>query len=179
MKCKCFGGEDLNEFVMTNEEMQNIIGEENTMYYMLSFDYYRENPRSLRPRFNSGAFLGGIFWLAYRKMYLMAVIMMIISIALNSFLKLILPYDIGVGIVYLFLSMYGERIYYEHSKIKCLKVKSKLREGEDFYEKLKKHGGTNKLIVFLVVMLVGYFMVYRPISHLNGIMNELYRKLWY
>lgn len=179
MKCRYCESDNSNESIMTNEEMQLIIGEKNLLYYMLSFDYYRENPKSFKPRFNSAAFLGGVFWLAYRKMYILAVVTMILSIALNSFLNIILPYNIGIGIIYLFISMYGERMYYEHAKIKYMKIKSNLREGEDFHEKLEKRGGVNKLIVILVVIVVGYFLVYSPISKWNKIMDELYRSVFY
>lgn len=165
---------------MTNEEMQLIIGEgEHTLHYMLSFDYYRENPNSLKPRFNSRAFIGGALWFAYRKMYLYALVILLVSIALGSFLNIFLPYDSGRFVVAFLIGFYGDRLYYEYAKMKYHKIKSNLREGEDLNEKLEERGGTSKLILFLGIIGFGYFLIYLPISRLNKIIDDLYQNLFY
>lgn len=163
------GNENYNDEI-SNNELHLLIGEQNTLYYLLSSDYYKENPNSFKPRWNLGALIGGTFWLAYRKMYLES----LISIGIVWLLDLFMPLNMGWYIVMFLICMYGDKVYYEHMKRKYKKVKSSILDKESLDEKLKKIGGTNRLIVVLAVIIVGYFIIYKPIGEMNKIMNELY-----
>lgn len=167
-------GNEVYSDEITNNELQLLIGEQNTLYYLLSSDYYKENPNSFKPRWNVGALIGGTFWFAYRKMYLEA----LISIGFVWLLDLFMPLNSGRYIALFLICMYGDKIYYEHMKRKYKKIKSVISDNEKLNEKLNESGGTNKLIVVLAVIIVGYFIIYKPISEMNKIMNELYDSMY-
>lgn len=164
----------INKCPLSNETLQLLIGETDTMHYMLSLTYYQDNPNSFRPVWNTSALIFGPFWLAYRKMYLAS----LISIGLIYILDTLFPFNIGKYIVAFILFMHGDKIYYEHIKRKYQKIKSNILVESDLNENLKKYGGTNKLVIVFGSVIVGYFVVYSPIHEMNKIIKNYYDSMF-
>lgn len=166
---------NLNDFDISQEEIELLLGEmelEKSLYYMLNFEKFKEKNSILTPTFNISALVFGPFWFAYRKMYVFSLIIFCINFIIGTITD-VREVQLIVNII---LSVAANRLYYEHLKIKCQRIKNKY-DSSQVREQLEKQGGTSKLVLVLTVLYIGYFLIYLPMRTWNNILLDLYRKL--
>ncbi len=103
---------------------------------------------------NLWAFVFGIFWFAYRKMYLWAI---------TSFITLtFIPW---VGWVQCFIiGFYGNRLYFQFVDKKVKKLEEEIKNDDVLKAEIIKAGSTSKLAVFIAVVVTVIVLSLLPSS---------------
>ncbi|WP_052342626.1 DUF2628 domain-containing protein [Bacillus sp. EB01] len=117
---------------------------------------------------NWAAFFAGMFWLGYRKMYKIVLIILgaflafdIISLIINNPILDEMNYSIGI-VTSVILGMSGNYYYYKNAQDKIKNVKNLLPHNPTGQEDaLRKQGGSSWGGVFIVL---GLFVVYLSIN---------------
>ncbi len=155
---------ELEIFVDTNQE-----------YYLPRWKKITEGKIA---SFNWAAFLVGMLWLLYRKMYIEAGILLVIILT-EGFLSemFLLPYldfqtqsayNTGVNIAYgLILGFLGNYIYYNSACRKIEKLKKDMYSGVDFENELKRRGGVTTIPILIVVGIVVIILVILLMSEMS------------
>ena len=135
---------------LSKKEMECFIGE-NSKFYLKKWNQ--------KKRWNWAAFFGGMLWLGYRKMYLVAT-WIIVAFILFDVVQFILNIHTKNGletIVGIVLGLSGNSFYYSHMRSRVDKIQSLGIKGQDYYDEIKKAGGTSWLGVLIVsLMIIGY-----------------------
>ncbi len=148
---------------VTYDELQIFVGHEEANKYMKKWLEYSRDERDSSPTWNWAAFFLGIFWIAYRKMYLYALILA----SINLTLVIIIPdrlKSVFNWIMIIFIGMYGNKFYYSHAKKKITKIKEIQGDGSNINQRISESGGTNILAAFGVMFfyiicgVVAYFI---------------------
>ena len=157
------------EIKISDEEYSIFIGP-NDDDYLPAFKQFEINDADKFVRtWNMGAFIGGPWWLLYRKMHVWAAIYFVLTLPFFLFIPLLglLPMA-GLG-------MTGNYIYYKYAKKKIMEQKL-MHPVRDISPELKDMGGIYKwgfyagvlgtIVVFWIIWTVG--MIVAGLSVLNG-----------
>lgn len=143
-------GLDETKPVYDDNERMRLFIRTNTDFYMNKWADIEEK----REKWNWAGFLGGLFWLGYRKMYLYSFAVLGILLAYYSLTKTN-AFDNIIGIVLaVLLGLNGNYLYYLHARSRIKKIVS-LHLPEDEEKRLiQVSGGTSWIGVALVVSFV-------------------------
>jgi hypothetical protein len=113
---------------------------------------------------SSAAFLPAI-WMAYRKMYLYAAIILGIGVVW-TIAELRLGYNqvinLGISVLYvLFLGIFGNWLYYTHAKGKIAQIKLQYPEPEVRKSEIIKAGGTSR---FALGLVIGFLVLWTGVA---------------
>lgn len=126
-----------------------------------------------RPKMNLAGFFLGVSWLSYRKMYKIALFMMLGISLLDTALMYVLgeqTYNamsssifLGIGIVV--TGLFGNYLYLRHSAQHIKKITASSSDQNAVREKLEKAGGTSwlgaigfTLLLIIMSVLISYFL---------------------
>lgn len=157
MRCKYCGYEEINNngiCPVCNEKNQKecfetTLSEEFKLFVGDGYDYYEhtwrkslDNGNWSSSKFNRAAFLFGPLWMLYRKMYLNA----LLTVILLLILAFILPPKFPAIIINLLIASYANKLYYNYSKKKINKITldDDIRSVEEKQDRIVKTGGTSK-----------------------------------
>lgn len=116
---------------------------------------------------NWAAFFLGIFWLAYRKMYLylaavfasaftLGILTTWLKIPLQELIKWQLPIELSVRTAF---GLFGNYLYKMHTEKTIRQVTAASTDAEHIEQKLAQHGGTNLLFAIGLVVVVFFMAV--------------------
>jgi len=145
----------------TREELQAFI-QANTYYYLPKWDALDPTLRAApKGTFNWAACFLWQFWMAYRKMYLFAVICVVSFFVLNSILlSLGVPFYYGLFLMWWF-GRYGSALYKRHAIAKIRQIKSTIAP-EYWPQAFKDKGGTSfwAVVPFIIWLVFTYFIMF-------------------
>lgn len=137
-----------------DRELELFVGEKKRNYYVPIFQKFADPANKQYTSWNVAAFFLTFFWLSYRKMYVLAIGMSAGFFIITEILpdKLTTPLGIAVGV---FLGLYGNKFYYDHSQKEINKIKSKTTDLNIQQKIMADKGRTSILfaIVFAIVYL--------------------------
>ncbi|RUM60913.1 MAG: DUF2628 domain-containing protein [Persephonella sp.] len=137
----------LEEF---DEETIKSFVQKNSDYYLIKWKLMAETGSKIS--WNWPAFFFGIYWMVYRKMYVYALIILIIGLLL-SLIPLI---NIIAGlVVWIGFGMFGNYVYAMHTYKKLKELSLISSNPEDLKKLALQKGGTSVLAVFI---LIGIFL---------------------
>ena len=125
-------------------------------------DYYIKkwsemDKQDFKGSWNWGPFFFGVFWFAYRKMYLYAIIVLIIL----SLVGLLLPIPfLELAIIYpfwMYVAIYANHWYRKHVEKKILKIKGECKKESLLSAELARRGGVTvaaPIILFLIILVL-------------------------
>lgn len=144
-------------------------------YFGKQPDYYLEKYKLFRAgekySFNTGAFLAGIFWFFYRKLWFEAIafvfILIFLGIIENELLKLLsVQYDYQQ--IYFFFSNFiigcifgsiGNYLYFKKAEKDIKNLFSKNYNENERLQRLRKFGGTSWAPVILIFIIIGIILL--------------------
>lgn len=141
---------------VTSDDLRLFVGIDNSNYYLEKWEKYIENENSLSPSWNWAAFLLGFPWLAYRKMYFLAflgILINFISFIINSS---VFSSVINWSLCFL-LALFSNKLYFHYSKNQIKKIKVKHSEDKDLESQILNRGGTS--IEALASYILAYFLL--------------------
>ncbi|MBU5594506.1 DUF2628 domain-containing protein [Amphibacillus sp. MSJ-3] len=170
--CSSCGHQLIHE---TNEETEKDEEEIWSKFVGKNYDFYKykwgsvDNPAK-STSWNWPAFLFGIFWLGYRKMYKPVFIIFGIYLAIDIFAIFTGLYDVadlineglmmGISVC---LGIYGNSLYYRHLREKIVMFEDSQADEQT----IKYLGGASKKGIFSVLgILVGYLAIYSILTTL-------------
>ncbi len=138
----------------TKEKMRIFIGK-NADYYLQKFEFFEKTGSSVS--WNWAAFGFGVFWMAYRKMFLYAILTVFFIFTLNV-LEVVLHFSPVLSFflsVWLWIGfgLFGNYLYYLHVKKKIAEISIKYPDEEDQKLILQKEGGTSWLAVLAFILI--------------------------
>lgn len=134
---------DYNNYLskeITLDDLRLFVGIEKLPFYLSKWETYMEDETSISPTWNWPAFLFTFFWLAFRKMYLF----LFLYYFFTSLILLITPIEIEALFCfcfYIFIGMYGNKIYFIHCKNKIRRLKKSSATQEEISSKIESKGG--------------------------------------
>jgi hypothetical protein len=139
-------------------------------YFGKKKDYYLPKLQALengeKYSFNLNAFLFGVFWVLYRRMYFYVFILLLVAVAESKLEKIILDrfgntYDMQMSLRLLWLIIFGTVLgnfgnyfFLEYSKKKVKKIISTTDDEEIRMKKLKKSGSGNWIIIVSIALVL-------------------------
>ncbi len=156
----------LDENVGFNTFFKIAVGKKADYYLPL---FYKFNEKGIGVSWNWAALFFGCIWLVYRKMWLMAVLLLFLNISLKIF-QYLLPDTIIISalfsliymaVLFILFPMYANAIYYRDVKKKVYDAIGCNTNDEHIIQELKKKGGTcpTWIIILLVVSLFFYGII--------------------
>lgn len=146
-----------NENAIIGEDLKLFIGGKKQSYYMTKWKKFKE-PGNNGISWNWAAFFLNFFWLAYRKMYIHAIVVGVIYFIIGEVLSENLTSLSGLilGVVF---GLFGNKIYYDYSKKEIHKIKSNCRDTSKQKREILNKGGTSTkmAILFAAIYLVIVF----------------------
>ncbi|NPA57981.1 MAG: DUF2628 domain-containing protein [Aquificae bacterium] len=141
---------------MDNWELYRIFVGKNWQYYLDRFKRFEEGGSV---SWNWSAFLFGVLWMFYRKMYLYGVLGFLATVFLNVLAVSLFPDNplLLVGLqVWLWIGFgaFGNYIYYIFVKEKVAGIKEALTSRENLEVVLAEEGGTSTTAVFLFLAVL-------------------------
>ena len=137
---------------ISREEFAAFIGNHNTDYY-LDFIHKTENNNRFSS-WNWPCFFLGSYWLLYRKLYVLASILIILTFASS---RLFAPkmHIFLMLIVHIVLTMFANAIYLNNSKrkIRLIKVNIMNLNATQYINRLHKKGGVNLVAPLILVAI--------------------------
>ncbi|WP_457622140.1 DUF2628 domain-containing protein [Persephonella sp.] len=137
----------MNSTKISEEELRAFIGK-NSEYYIDKFKKFEEG-KSIS--WNWSAFLFGVLWMFYRKMYVYGLIALAVIFIINVFIAALgINQVISTGIslwLWIGFGMFGNYIYYIFVKNKIKKIKENTRS-DNILEILSKKGGVNRFVLY-------------------------------
>lgn len=115
--------------------------------------------------FNLWAFLFGIFWMAYRKMYLFTFVVIVIIIA-ESVIEVVFDapesLDRTASVVYgVMYALLGNYLYYVHIRKKLAMLRNDFTSPEKINEQIGNVGGTSWIsVISLLVIVTGIIYIW-------------------
>lgn len=151
------------------ERLKIFVGEEKKDFYFKkwgltdSFDWTTDEKVKFKPSWNWASLFFHEFWMAFRKMYVEASIIVVISVVITFLLtpiKSLVVYIPGI-VLTLFISIYGNSLYLLKARREIIKIKQLGLSREEEIERLKKAGGTSykRAFAFLGIELVIGFII--------------------
>lgn len=145
---------------VTADDLRLYVCTDDSPYYMEKWQHYMEYEHSPNPTWNWAAFLFGFLWLAYRKMYILAFLVIpinFISLLVNSSAFTAL---INWSICF-FLALYGNKLYFLHSVRQIKKLKEKNYQGDELQAKILTNGGTSveSVFIFFIINFLCAFII--------------------
>lgn len=157
---------------MTNDvALYEAYFQKNKPYYLDRLERYRNGQKY---SFNPFTFLFGLFWMLYRKMYIEAVVIILV-LGVESFLEeLILPEDLGreteqlVNIISTIVlativGFIGNYLYLRKAHKVVEKAKAELAGSEEQVAFLRKQGGVSHLFLAIILVVIIAFFVYNSL----------------
>ena len=141
-----------------SEDLRLFIGEK-YLYYESKWTKYLTTQKSFNLDVNTAALGLGPIWMLYRKMYLHA----LITILLLILLTFILPSKFPFLLINLAISIYADKLYFDYVRRKIRKIRlSNMDSTEDHIrEEIVKAGGTTNLATWVaVIMAIGILISY-------------------
>lgn len=148
-----------------NDYLKAAIGTKNQEYYLDHFKYFEDNPR-FSISWNWAALFFNFFWLIYRKLYLLALLCLILPFPYGSLLAFdyATQYNLkDISTAYLALSavfllllvpMLANGIYYSHLKRKIKTINRRTEDEPRRLQKIAAAGGTNKWLLGISLAFV-------------------------
>ena len=142
---------DINEFDErffdpSDKEVSNFLTS-NQDYYFAQFNKMRDFNKNTS--WNWVAFFFPVIWFAYRKMYLLAVLVAVASSVLNSILSSAFVGNLVVGVA---LGLFGNIKYLEHMQNTFIEAEA-LRSESSRQSYLNEKGGTSMLAAFVAFIV--------------------------
>jgi len=152
---------------VTNEELKLFVGIENQEYYMSQWSRFKGTGKNLFESWNWAAFFLTFFWLAYRKMYLYAIVISAAIFIVMSILPGGFASSLGI-MVDVCLGVFGNKLYYDNSKKEIIKIKNSFPDLSNQEKAIVNKGGTSLLFasIFIVVHL-GIIFTWGVVLYLN------------
>lgn len=141
---------------VTLDDLRLYVGASDFEYYMKKWRKYLENENSISPSWNWPAFFFGYLWLAYRKMYFLAFLVLpinLISILVNSSA---FTSFINWSLCFL-LALYGNKLYFHYSKNQIEKIKEKYSTDVDLEHIIVNRGGISTISVGILFLSCFFF----------------------
>ena len=148
-----------------NDYFEEAIGPKNLEYYLKHFKRF-ENHERISITWNWAALFFNFFWFIYRKLYLIALLCMVLPIPyglLHAF-DYATPYNlteissaylaVSAVMLLLFVPMFANAIYYSHLKKKIGYITDKTEDESKRIQKISSVGGTNKWLLALSLIFV-------------------------
>ncbi|MCR2823634.1 DUF2628 domain-containing protein [Lederbergia panacisoli] len=138
------------------KELKYYVGEKSDLYFRR---WETELGEVSKTSWNFSAFFLTVFWAAYRKMYGLAIGILIAFfiidiIASSTGMNDVLYVLIVWGTVGLFLGLFGNYLYYKHAKKKIRKLN---RNSQNFWDEIDRVGGTSfKGVLIGIVLYMAY-----------------------
>lgn len=131
---------------------------------LFSSNTYYDEVWKAKKSWNWGAFLGGPFWLAYRKMYLYAVLFTIIDILLISFSNVFIDPSGKVSgwlqlVLYVIVGILSNNLYLHHAEQKITKISTMYGDTERQNIRLSQAGGTSIYGMYGIGLLFAVYIV--------------------
>jgi len=139
-------------------------------YFGKKKDYYLPKLQALengeKYSFNLNAFLFGVFWVLYRRMYFHVFILLLVAVAESKLEKILLDrlgntYDMQMSLRLLWLIIFGTVLgnfgnyfFLEYSKKKVKKIISTTDDEVIKMKKLKKSGSGNWIIIVSIALVL-------------------------
>ena len=151
--------DSLMENQIIENELRSFIGEKSN-YYFFKWGI-SENPGKYA-RWNWSAFICGVFWMGYRKMYkelfVCTIILFLLDITIlsvtNDYFDKIMSY-----VVASIIGTYGNAIYYNYVQRSMNKIKE--QNEIDKIKSIRKKGGTSFVGVIIALLLYfGFRVIY-------------------
>lgn len=147
-----------NDYV-SDEELITFIGKRNTYYYNKYIS--KAKNENIFISWNWPSFFLGMYWLLYRKLYLVAAVLIIFTISLSNQFEDGIPWLIFFGIRIL-LAMFANNIYLKNSIRKISKLKNKFMpmNSFEFQSMLQRKGGVSfaapiiLLVLYIIVIII-------------------------
>ena len=126
-------------------------------------DYYIEKwteieKRHTKTSWNWGAFLFGLLWMLYRKMYFYTLIAVSILCGIGiieSFLGIGDVFDVILSFIFcLLFGIFGNYLYHRYTENKILRIKRECKEDSSLIAELARRGGTTWVAPTLLVLLI-------------------------
>lgn len=132
------------------DDLAVFVGEKKEHYYIPRFKQFIESESKVG--WNWPAFFVPVYWLLYRKMYLHVVILYCLYIVIGV-LSIFVSYAGVLEFVLVFgMPLFANYIYLNHARKKIASCDGILSQ-EESMEKIKKLGGTNALIVIILLLI--------------------------
>ena len=195
MNCPYCGEQILNNQAFCPKCGNRLIDHVITTDYQISNDneiaiYIDKNAsKIMRKGLSLSALFLGMFYFSYRKMYLLSLLFLAITILFNIYIYFIplntdslyifIGYGAFVLIFNIVLSILFNRIYVNHANRKIIKIKKKNPSKTQFEIEghIKYSGGTNILIpIFALLLIIGVnsYMVYKLFNAKDYFSNNTY-----
>ncbi|MDP4144910.1 MAG: DUF2628 domain-containing protein [Bacillota bacterium] len=165
------GGNDNSKFSeeITARELRLVVGLKKSQYYIPKWMEFNESDDKLARSWNWAAFFLTYLWLAYRKMYLHAVV----TVAVILIGEIILPREARLVFLMIpvFFGTFGNALYYNYSKKKIIKIKKDFQQVENIDLVMINKGGTSIVgtilfmlacyaVIFIVILGIRLFTIY-------------------
>lgn len=140
-------------------------------YFQHNSDYYLEQIEGSNGRgkytFNAAAFFFGVFWMAYRKMYLHVLIILGISYAIGVILEMLLNFSVISNELYelidglsvpvwgIVIGLIANRLYILKSQKTVNKILAENSNEEQVNELINKEGGTSWIGPIILSIVFG------------------------
>ncbi|WP_375560990.1 DUF2628 domain-containing protein [Bernardetia sp. OM2101] len=144
------------------------------LFFHKSKEYYIDKLISYQKgqkfTFNAFAFLFGLFWFTYRKMYVQALVILLI-LGIEGFLEVLLFPDMDettINNVNIFMTILiatitgftGNYLYIKHAERIIENTQKKYNDTEQIYEIVKRKGGVSYLVFIILVIIIVLFFLY-------------------
>lgn len=163
-------------YELEEEDVRIFVGDQKKAYYVATWQEQKDE--AIKVSFNAGAFLAGIFWLAYRRMngltLKMTYLLTLIVLIQRSF-ELSALFSIGGGIaMFVYLGLFGNWHYFRYLEKMTQAIKEKQMDRDFEIQALEKKGNSKALnipvlfffVLFLAVLVLGIstFLLRFPIE---------------
>jgi serine/threonine protein kinase len=144
-----------------------VIGPQSTDHYLERFERFEQQPPLARIRWHWPAFFFSFLWFLYRRMWLTALILLMVALTIvgvvtetvGAFSSLTLEQTGTVaGLMFqavfsLIVPMYAHALYFDHARRRIDRSAGQHSGAKAQLKALRARGGTNVLVVWLVVAL--------------------------
>lgn len=136
-------------------------------YFGKDSDYYigvlKQKGEGRGSRFNIYAFLFGLLWIAYRKMYIVAIAYLLLTLMINKFIRNqgvesdAYSFALSFGLATV-LGLFGNNIYIWNATKNIERVKKVYTNDKDIETYLSKTGGTSYFAILAISLLFMLFL---------------------
>lgn len=112
--------------------------------------------------FNLGAFLFGMLWMIYRKMYVIAVLWLVVLSGLEFIENTLINVGMNSIVIHLVFGLlpsfltgvFGNWLYYKYASFKIQSLKAKYGGSDQFYWELENSGGVSFIAVLVGIAIL-------------------------
>ena len=153
------------------------------LYFRKSKEYYIDKLTKYKSgqkfTFNVFAFLFGLFWFVYRKMYIQALLILLAIIGESFIEQLILANNVDENTsktiniistiaIATITGLLGNNLYIKQAEKSIALAKTKYKDNEQLEKAIKRKGGVSYILLILVVLTIIIFFVYNNYLTKNG-----------